>query len=172
MLKLFSPSNCLLVAASHWHHHALVQTQTNGVSQAVGPAYPRPPHCPYSGTVVPVGTGAVTVVKDVAVDEGMVIVVVVKVRLVEGGPTAVVVRPSEGDGVIVVVVQVVLVESGTAAAATIASRLASKTKRTICRVLRAMMSVSECFDAEMDGNQSLSIKAASRIVPCKRQASK
>lgn len=141
MLKLFSLSNCLLVAASHWHHHALVQTQTNGVSQDVGPAYPSPPHCPYSGTVVPVGTGAVTVVKDVAVDEGMVIVVVVKVRLVEGGPTAVVVRLSEGDGVMVVVVQMVLVDSGAAAAASMASKLASKTKKTRCRVIRAMVSV-------------------------------
>lgn len=46
----------------HWHHQSLVQTQTSGSSQVVGPEYPRPPHCPYSGTVLPVGTGAVTVV--------------------------------------------------------------------------------------------------------------
>lgn len=82
----------------------------------------------------------------------MVIVVVVNVRLVEGAPTAVVVRLSEGDGVMVVVVQMVLVESGTAAVAMMASELAGKTKSTSCRVMRAMMSVSECFDAEMDRN--------------------
>lgn len=51
-----------VAAAWHWHHQSLVQTQTNGLSQVVGPAYPRPPHRPYSGTMVPVGIGAVTVV--------------------------------------------------------------------------------------------------------------
>jgi hypothetical protein len=65
---------------------------------------------------VPVGTGAVTVVKDVVVDDGMVIVVVVKVRVVEVAPTVVLVKPGEGDGVMVVVVQLVIVESGAVAA--------------------------------------------------------
>lgn len=120
---------------------------------------------------MPVGTGAVTVVKDVAVDEGMVIVVVVKVRLVEGVPTVMVVRPSEGDGVMVVVVQMVLVESGTAAVAIMARKLASKTKRTRCRVMRAMMSVSGCFDAETYRNQSMWMKTAYGIVICQRQVS-
>ena len=107
-----SSPNSLTVEAWHWHHHALAQTQTNGFSQVVGPAYPRPPHCPYSGTAVPVGKGAVTVVKDVAVDDGMMIVVVVKVRVVEVAPMVVLVKPTEGAGVMVVVVQVVIVESG------------------------------------------------------------
>lgn len=113
---LSSSSNSLKVAAWHWHHHALAQTQTKGLSHVVGPAYPRPPHCSYSGTAVPVGTGAVTVVKDVVVDDGMVIVVVVKVRVVEVAPTVVLVKPGEGDGVMVVVVQLVIVESGAVAA--------------------------------------------------------
>lgn len=78
------------------------------------------------------------VVYDVAVDEGMVIVVVVKVTLVDVGEMVVVVRLGEGSGVMVVVVQVVIVENG-AAPTMIASRPKQTAKRPRREVRSFMM---------------------------------